>query len=284
MSVRHAPWAEGPADFAIGLRPIPASAWLEGGPANFARKEALLEAEPASVWGETAGSRIAQTAVLALVESAVGAMGASEAPPLWAAGRLVEDDLCLMEKRDGAWRLTAASLCSPTFFTVEEALGKSLAELHGPVPAFGERFLKRIERIFDGLGGEIVLERRNWTVVNSQALFLPRSAPLRVAALDIRPSEAGEALFVRVERQTLRRLSREAVLFTIRVWRHPLADLLAEPERLLAFARAWRSATADFRAYKGLAHYDRLVENFLSGAGFPAAGEGSAAGFAPRQN
>lgn len=284
MSVRHAPWAEGPADFAIGLRPIPASAWLEGGPANFARKDALLDAEPALVWGETPGSRIAQTAVLALVEAAVGAMGASEAAPLWAAGRLVEDDLCLMEKRDGAWRLTAASLCSPTFFTVEEALGKSLAELHGPVPAFGERFLKRVERIFDALGDETILERRNWTVLNSQTLFLPKSAPLRSAVPGIPLSEAEKALFVRVERQTLRRLSKDAVLFTIRIWRHPLADLANEPDRLAAFARAWRSATEDFRAYKGLAHYDRLVENFLSTAGFPASGEALGAGFAPEQN
>ena len=31
--------------------------------------------------------------------------------PLDLAGRLVREDLCVMERRDGDWRLTAASVC-----------------------------------------------------------------------------------------------------------------------------------------------------------------------------
>jgi len=69
---------------------------------------------------------------------------------------------------------------------------------------------------------------------------------------------------VRVERQTLRRLpATGGLVFTIRVWRHSLAALDADPERRSAFARAWRGASADFRAYKRLAAYDGLVEAHL---------------------
>jgi len=50
------------------------------------------------------------------------------------------------------------------------------------------------------------------------------------------------------------------------VWRHPLDDLREDPERLAAFAKAWRAATPEFRAYKQLQLYDGLVERFLSGA------------------
>jgi len=43
-----------------------------------------------------------------------------------------------------------------------------------------------------------------------------------------------------MERQTLRRLPRTGgLLFTIRIWRHPLEDLCAHPERLAAFEAAW---------------------------------------------
>lgn len=47
----------------------------------------------------------------------------------------------------------------------------------------------------------------------------------------------------------------------------PLAVLDAEPTLRAAFARAWRGASAEFRAYKRLALYDDLVESFLRGRG-----------------
>jgi len=166
---------------------------------------------------------------------------------------------------EGAWRLTAVSLCSGTFFTAADALGKSLAELHDPVPGFGGRFLPVVERMFNAVQPGVIMQRRNWTVLNSDALHLPRSAPVRALIPQIDPAAAAERLFIRVERQTVRRLpDTGAVLFTIRVWRHPLSALRAFPDRLAAFASAWRGVSEDFRAYKGLAHYDALVEAFLA--------------------
>lgn len=266
---RHAPWAEH-GDFAIGLRPIPAGAWLESGEDRpDRRKDALFAQSPGIVWGETPGSREAQGEVLSLVAQATGTdPDLGDRPPLLAAARLVADDLCLMEKRDGAWRLTALSLCAPTFFSVPEVLGKSLAELHGPVPAFGERFLKRVERIFEGLREDVVLERRNWTLVNSPEPHAPDPAPMRAQIAGIAPRDAGRALYTRVERQTLRRLPQAgAALFTIRIWLDPLAAVAASPERLAAFATAWATATEAFRAYKRLDLYDPLVAGFLRAAG-----------------
>lgn len=264
MSPRHAPWAEAPPDFAIGLRPIAEEAWLEGG-GDLSVKDGLLAAHPSLVWGESAASRPAQAEAAALIERAIG-VPVGEGPPLWAASRLVADDLCLMEKRDGQWRLTAASLCSPTFFTVEDALGRSLRELHGPVPAFAERFLGRLERIFDHLRPGHILERRNWTLVNSGELFLPSAAPVRAAIDAIAPDRAAQALFLRVERQTLRALSEGRALFTIRIWRDPLIALRQTPDLMARFEQAWRGASPAFRDYKGLHRYDALVEAFLAGA------------------
>src|SRR5580704_8996134 len=149
----HAPWADAPPDFAIGLKPIAVEAWLEGGEADpAARKDPLLAAHRDQVWAETEGSRPGQTEVLALVRAAgVSAPTSDEFPPLYAAARSVPDDLCLMEKRDGAWTLTAISLSAGTFFTAGEVIGKPLAALHAPVPGFGDRFLTRVTRIFDAL-------------------------------------------------------------------------------------------------------------------------------------
>jgi len=269
-TIRHAPWADAPPGFAIGLRPIAPDDWLEGGEADpAARKDPLYAAHRDLVWAETDGSRPAQAEALALIEAAgAGAPYRPDLPPLQAAARAVADDLCLMEKRDGAWRLTAISLCAGTFFTAAEVIGKPLAALHAPVPAFGERFLARVSRIFDALAADTILERRNWTVMAGDDLHAPDSAAVRERIGGIAPDAAGAALFVRVERQTIRRLpATGAVLFTIRIWRHPLAALDADPARRAAFAAAWRGADPDFRAYKRLAAYDALVEAYLRSRG-----------------
>ena len=269
MSPRHAPWGESH-DFQIGLKPIAAGDWLEGGEGEpAARKDPLFAGPRGLVWAETEGSRAAQAEALAMVEAALGArIEAGDRPPLWAAARVVPDDLCLMQKIAGEWRLTALSLSAGGFFTAEDAIGKSLGELHGPVSGFAERFLVRVQRIFEGLRPGLVLERRNWTLLNGEQLHTPFSGPIRARIGAIAPGEAGQVLHTRVERQTLRRLPESgAALFTIRVWLAPLAMLAGERWRLATFARAWRAASPELRAYKRLDLYDDLVEGFLAGEG-----------------
>jgi hypothetical protein len=261
--IRHAPWADAPPGFAIGLTPIPADAWFEGGEADpAARKDPLFVEHQALVWAETEGSRDGQAEVRDLIAaSGIAIPPRPDLPPLYEAARAVADDLCLMQKSGGEWRLSALSLSAGTFFTAAEVIGKPLAGLHAPVPGFGEALLPRVSRIFDALSADTVLERRNWTVMAGDDLHAPDGEAVRARIAAIAPEEAAEALFVRVERQTLRRLpATGGLVFTIRVWRHTLAALGADPALLAAFARAWRTAPDDFRAYKRLALYDHLVE------------------------
>ncbi|MFL5297507.1 MAG: heme-dependent oxidative N-demethylase subunit alpha family protein [Phenylobacterium sp.] len=269
MSVRPPPWEES-ADFRIGLSAIAPEAWLEGGEADpAARKDPLYAEARGLVWAETPGSGPAQAEALALVEAALGpGQRPADLPALYAAARRTPDDLCLMEKREGQWRLTALSLSAGSFFTAGDAIGKSLRELHRPVTGFQERFLARVERIFEGLRPRLVLERRNWTLLNSDALHTPDPGPIRARIGEIDPAQAAHHLNLRVERQTLRRLPvTGAALFTIRVRLTPLESLASDPTRLAAFARAWRTAPADFRAYKRLDLYDDLVRAVLDQAG-----------------
>ncbi len=259
--------------FRIGLAPIAVADWFEGpfdlddgDPA--VRKSGVFSDSPKLCWGETEGSQAGQAEVAELVAGHFGLARLAEdgSPPLrWAAG-LVDDDLCLMEHREGEWTLTAASLCAPSFFSAQEVVGKPLSALHGPVPGFGDTLLPRVTRIFDSLAVDSIVERRNWSVVASGELFLPSSGPVRARQPLI--TDPGRGLFVRMERQTLRRLPMTGgVLFTIRIWRHPLEALRSDLGRLAAFAVAWEgvmgSAGADFRGYKGLAALDPLVRQFL---------------------
>jgi hypothetical protein len=254
--------------FRIGLSPIPTAAWLEGGEAEPAkRKDSLFKRAKRLVWAETEGSRPAQLELASLIAAATGrAIDTDAYPPLYAASREVADDLCLMERRNGAWRLTALSLSAGSFFAAEEVIGRSLAELHGPVPGFETALRPRVERIFDNLNPHTILERRNWSVVSSLDLHIPDPAPMRAAIPKIRRAQAGKALYVRSERQTLRRLPEtSAIVFTIRVWITSLAEIASDPARRATFAKAWRTAGADFRAYKRLDLYDSLIDAVLTG-------------------
>ncbi len=260
--------------FRIGLAPISEDQWFEpvgsdGDPA--VRKAQTFAESPDLCWGETPGSRPGQAEALDLLQAHLGLSPVTdgEVPPLRRAAALVDDDLCLMEPGDGGWTLTAASLCAPSFFSALDAVGKPLSGLHGPVPGFNDSLLPRVSRIFDALDKDTLLERRNWSVVASGELFLPSSAPVRAAQPSIRAEEAAERLFVRMERQSLRRLPRTGgLLFTIRIWRYPLSDLARRPGEAEAFRKAWDGVMGetgqDFRTYKGLADLDPLVRHALA--------------------
>lgn len=264
------PWGA-PPGFAIGLRRIAACDWLEGGEARpWARKDRLFRAVPDKVWGETEGSRPGQAEVAGLVARALDLplglpLDRSGRPPLLDAARRVPDDLVLMERRGDDWAVAALSLSAGSFFTADEALGRDLATLHGPVPGFADRFLVRVRRIFERLPADEILERRNWSVTAWRGLYAPEAAAARRRALARRPRRPGAGLFLRCERQTLRRLPRTGgILFTIRIHVTPLLALAADPEAVQVFARAWAAAPEDFRRYKGLAAVTPGVEAFLA--------------------
>jgi len=267
------PWAD-PPGFAIGLRRIAPEAWLEGGEARpWVRKDRLFRAVPDKVWGETQGSRPGQAEAAGLVASALGLRARPDLrPPLLAAARRVPDDLVLMERRAGDWAVSALSLSAGSFFTADEALGKTLEDLHGPVPGFADRFLLRVRRIFENLPSEDIVERRNWSVVAWRGLYAPEASAARRRALRQRPRRPGAGLYIRCERQTLRRLPQTGgLLFTIRIHLTPLRALAADSEAVAVFARAWAAAPEDFRRYKGLAAVALGVEAFLAECRLPRA-------------
>src|SRR5579875_1572797 len=91
----HAPYHERPAEFRIGLAPIPVEQWFEGGePDPAPRKDALLAAHEGLVWREVEGSRPAQAEALAMISAWLGRPTPPGGDPsLLAAARLVADDL-----------------------------------------------------------------------------------------------------------------------------------------------------------------------------------------------
>ena len=71
--------------------------------------------------------------------------------PLMTCGLLVQNDFCLMEKRNGQHVLSAAVLCFPANWRLLEKFMKPLVSIHINVPEYSSEIEKRVNRIFDGI-------------------------------------------------------------------------------------------------------------------------------------
>ncbi len=169
---------------------------------------------------------------------------------------MVQDDLVLMRRDGRGWRIAAASLCFPSTWSLVEKAGLPMAEVHKAVPGYPGRMADVVHRIFDNLPDGQVVERLNWSVYKDDRLHHPesKSGPKTWTGL---PGGFAGGAFIRVERQTLRRLpvSRD-IVFTIKVHVDPVAALRTHPDgKALAtqLAKSFAALDADQLAYKNMA-------------------------------
>ena len=228
----------------FGLRPISAADWLIASAereARLAEKERLMARCPELVFQALSGSETAQAEALEMIRGhlCLPSPVVPSKAPLDAAARMVEEDLCLLQLIDGEYRLTAASVASPSYWRLADKLGKELLDIHDPVPELRTRIGARMRRFFHNLPAGRIFMRGNWFLHVSDRLFrLPE---------DLRPPRAGEPLalerlYLRCERQTLRRLPESgAVLFTIRVYLNPLVEVAEHPALAADLREALRS-------------------------------------------
>ncbi|TPI31715.1 DUF3445 domain-containing protein [Mesorhizobium sp. B3-2-1] len=293
----HTPYDGSSKLFTVGLKPMEPANWIEVDGhllPYLAEKRRLYREIPERVFVEEDGTRAAQQEVLDLLgayllerfpdihrrsDAGVAVAGATSHPavpsslagaPLVAASLLVQEDLILMRRGEDGWRLAAGSLCFPSSWSLTEKFGKPLQQIHEPVPGFGPgtRPADLINRMFDGLQGQAV-ERYNWSIQAGDALYHPLSNVERIDRATSRPTRFPDGdvkahAFIRVERQTLRKLpaSRD-ILFTIRIHLDPLAVLARHPDRAtLAASFAAQLEALDIAQldYKGLtSDRDRLT-------------------------
>ena len=246
----------GPPWLHMGLRTIGEAEWLDVDGRRgdeLAEKARLLTERHDEVFAALPGTEAAGAEALSLVEDWLARRHPAarldrptppptDAHPLEAAARLVQEDLCLMAAHDGAIALVAAALCFPSHWRLTDKIGGSAAAIHGPVAHYERELRAKVDRFLERIPeGRIVL-RRNWGVHDHETLFVPEHPPPRPG---ITAANAGARLWLRSERQTLRHLPRSgAVLFTIRVQLAPLAALADRPELAVALAASARAGAA----------------------------------------
>jgi hypothetical protein len=211
------PKARGGGALRMGLVRLTEEQWLDPEP-DLAERRAHFAAHPDNVIvqpeAEAAGREVA------VMLGVAGGLGE--------AGQAVWEDLCLLTRSSGdeTYRLTGAAAAFPTDWRLADKMGLPLLAVHAPIHGYAEQLSAGVDRFIDGLKPGEIWGRTNWFVVASDALrYLPQGDP-HARFAHVTAENAGETLFVRSERQTLRRLPETgAVLFTIGVYRTPLGAL-----------------------------------------------------------
>lgn len=273
---RYLPFLDGPRpagqdDFRwrLGVRPLDLRDWIELGPdadAAIAAKDELNRTHPSTVFASLDDVEAeAQEAADALVghlrtrwpERYAGATLRPDLHPLDAVARLVPEDLVLMTERpdsDGTPRLVfaAGSVCFPNRWDLRSKIGLPLRAVHAPVAQLNDQLALPIDRFFERLTPDKAFWRLGWGVLDTPDWYTPLDGTAAPRPDDPQPAD----LFLRVERETLRRFPRTgAVLFTIRTYLTAIPNVLGDrlvAERLMA---ALDALPDDVRTYKDLVHY-----------------------------
>jgi hypothetical protein len=176
--------------------------------------------------------------------------------PLAIAGRLVQEDFCLMQAHDDGHRLTGAVLCFPTRWSLAEKMGHPLITVHEKVPFYAEKLGNPVERFFRSLRLGRLAQRLNWSVIDSPDLFQLQGKGRSGTDPDITPENALRRLYLRVERQTFRRLPvSNAVVFGIRIHVTPLDQVAQNPNEAARLAEALRALPPEMARYKSTGRF-----------------------------
>ena len=141
------------------------------------------------------------------------------AAPLLTLGRLVQEDLCILEAEGGAHVLTGAILCFPASWTLAEKIGRPLLAIHAPVAAYDAEIARRVQRMFDAIRPDRPLWRGNSLLYDDATLHQPRREG------EHRPAPVART-YVRSERQCFVRLPEtRAVVFSIHTYVLRRSDL-----------------------------------------------------------
>ncbi len=287
---RYTPYDKGRFQLTLGIKAIDPSGWIEVDghyAAQIAEKRRLLAERPREVFDALPESLEAQAECLEAVTEHLDrhcpGLIASDPHtvrnrltgdrfdraafvdrPLDLAGRLVQEDLCLMAPSGDSWRLVAAALCFPSRWRLADKLGRPMTAIHAPVPGFNDRLARPVDRFFDRVEPGQLFMRLNWSVIDDPKLFQPTGHGRSGHDGSITADNIGEKVWLRIERQTFVRLPRTgALVFGIKTVIDPLAALAGRPDLAAALRATLAGMPGDMWRYKSMAPFAAALGAWL---------------------
>lgn len=239
-----APWTDTLAARLPGLQPVAEGDWLRVDDAyagQMAYRDQLIAQRRAEVVMRAAGPAAAEAALLEQVVANVIALPgyarvdggiirpdgvvvglASDENPVVIAARLAQEDFLILDRTPDGHVLTSAVLCFPASWTLGQKIGRNMLGIHQPVDRYDDNIAKRVNRVMAVLQQGNAVWRANVLCYNDPELHQPRLEHER------RPFDPAGPVYIRVERQALKRLTPTATVFSIHTYLVPIAALTPE--------------------------------------------------------
>ena len=168
-----------------------------------------------------------------------------DTPDLAASSLWIPEDICLLQQLGDEHILTAASICSPSNWQLKHKIGRNLNVIHDPIPRYKAILQERVNRMLSQMNDQKLILRFNWSIQRGNELCWHP---------ELYPPDFNDALYWRIERQTLKRLPlTRAIVFGIRIYLESFTQL---ERRIPAFRQQVRklidNLDAEQRSYKGL--------------------------------
>jgi len=261
---KHTPYRNGDGGVKVGLEPIEEADWLEIDnlfDSEIELKKKLYESYYKEIHQELDLSLKSQQELLEMLKTHLNQYHPNHkftttetSAPLKNASLMVQEDLVLMLPKKEKYFLGAASLCAPSNWSLKEKFNGSLLELHKDVPAYEKEIGNRVNNLFNKLPNDRIFQRFNWSIYEEATLFQPaKSKSFVERSKTITNKNAGDRLFIRVERQTIRRLPEtKAIAFTIRVHVDPLSSIKDDLSLVRDLKKALKNLSEGMKRYKSL--------------------------------
>ena len=179
-----------------------------------------------------------------------------EESPLDLCGRFVQEDLCLMAPGPDGYTLEAASLCFPARWRLMDKMGLPMSAIHKPVPDYSEKLSRPVDSFFNRIDVDRPVWRVNWSLTTDPTMFQPVRQKHSASELPITSKNAGDQVYMRCERQTLRRLPHTGwILFTIKTYLDKVSKLHKYPKEAQNLSSLLRSAPTSLLSYKNINHF-----------------------------
>lgn len=222
------PRARGGGQLKMGLVSLTEDEWLQPDP-DLALRKAGFAAHPQGV-------RMSSEATVPGEELAqmLGLRGS-----LPEAAITHHEDMCLLTRRadEDIYRLVGTAVAWPTDWHPKDKMGLPLAAMHAPIQGYAEQLSSGVDHFMAKLKPGRIFGRCNWFITPTLEMRWIADRKPEDAFGHVTAANAGDTLFVRSERQTLRRLPETgAILFTIGVYVARLGSLMQSNIALLAAA------------------------------------------------
>jgi hypothetical protein len=247
------PRARGGGALRMGLTTLTENEWLQPEP-DLACREAAFDAFPGAVQVEPR-ARAAGEEVAAMLDVAGG---------LEQAARASWEDMCILlrDEDDEIYRLAGAAVAFPTDWHPADKMGLPLTGLHKPIHGYRQQLASSVDHFMAKLKPGRIFGRSNWFVAPTDSLRWVGEPPEKAFA-NVTPDNAGETLFVRCERQTLRRLPQTgAILFTIGIYLSPLGAL--SPANIDRVAKAVAAVPPEEAERRGTPFYGTALRDYAA--------------------